>query len=162
VPACGNKDQVTSKSHHYPAWYSGSILNDSFKNCISDTLKKIVAISVLLALLAQCFTRYCVMAIFQVRKDYIAKNLCENRDKPKSNCCGKCFLRKQLKKADNQGPVKDTDGKREKWEVEAYVLPQERKPRLCFIPLTERHFHARLRHMQGCLPLCRIFHPPRL
>jgi hypothetical protein len=36
---------------------------------------------------------------YAINKDYIAKNLCENRNKPKMNCNGKCHLMKQLKKA---------------------------------------------------------------
>lgn len=38
---------------------------------------------------------YIEYAIF---KDYIAKNLCINRDKPKSCCEGKCHLKKQIEK----------------------------------------------------------------
>lgn len=36
---------------------------------------------------------------YAINKEYIAKNLCENRNKPKMNCNGKCHLMKQLKKA---------------------------------------------------------------
>jgi hypothetical protein len=41
-----------------------------------------------------------VVPIFDylINKDYIAKNLCVNKDKPKSCCKGKCYLVKQLKK----------------------------------------------------------------
>ncbi len=34
-------------------------------------------------------------------KEYIASVLCENRDKPALACNGKCYLEKQLKKANN-------------------------------------------------------------
>ena len=44
---------------------------------------------------------------YAINKEYIAKNLCENRNKPKLNCNGKCHLMKQLKKADANAP---TDG----------------------------------------------------
>jgi hypothetical protein len=37
---------------------------------------------------------------YAVNKDYIAKNLCINRDKPKSCCAGKCHLKKELAKSD--------------------------------------------------------------
>ena len=40
-------------------------------------------------------------------KDYIAKNLCVNRDKPKSCCKGKCHMVKQLQKA-TENPEKNT------------------------------------------------------
>jgi len=34
---------------------------------------------------------------YAVNKDYIAKNLCINRDKPQNCCEGKCYLEKQIK-----------------------------------------------------------------
>jgi len=37
------------------------------------------------------------VAYYRVNQDYIAKNLCENRDKPMLNCNGQCYLAKQLK-----------------------------------------------------------------
>ena len=38
------------------------------------------------------------IADFYLHRDYIAKNLCENRDKPQMKCCGKCYLKKKLAK----------------------------------------------------------------
>jgi hypothetical protein len=37
------------------------------------------------------------MAGYEVNRDYIAKNLCENRNKPQMHCNGKCHLNKELK-----------------------------------------------------------------
>ncbi len=45
--------------------------------------------------LARPILPYIEYAVF---KDYIAKNLCVNRDKPKSCCQGKCHLKKQIEK----------------------------------------------------------------
>lgn len=39
---------------------------------------------------------------YQIRKDFIAKVLCINKEKPKNTCQGKCHLRKQLTKAHTQ------------------------------------------------------------
>lgn len=36
---------------------------------------------------------------FELRKEFIIKNLCENRFKPQLHCDGKCYLAKQLHKA---------------------------------------------------------------
>lgn len=36
---------------------------------------------------------------YAVLKDYISKNLCVNKDNPKSCCRGKCYLEKQLKES---------------------------------------------------------------
>jgi hypothetical protein len=41
---------------------------------------------------------------YALNKEYISKNLCENRNKPKMNCNGKCHLMKQLKKASADVP----------------------------------------------------------
>ncbi|MBB3841422.1 hypothetical protein FHS57_005450 [Runella defluvii] len=35
---------------------------------------------------------------FELRKEFIIKNLCENRFKPQLHCDGKCYLAKQLHK----------------------------------------------------------------
>jgi len=53
-----------------------------------------------------------VIPIFDylLHKDYISKNLCVNRNKPKSCCKGKCYLVKQLKKTstNTEGESKNT------------------------------------------------------
>lgn len=45
---------------------------------------------------------------YLLNRDYIAKNLCVNKDKPKSCCKGKCHLVKQLNKTN---PDKGKDKK---------------------------------------------------
>ena len=53
-----------------------------------------------------------IYAAFYVNQDYIAKNLCENRDKPQMHCCGKCCLKKQLaKQAKEDGSATPKAGK---------------------------------------------------
>ena len=44
---------------------------------------------------------------YAVNKDFIAKNLCVNRDKPKSCCQGKCYLQKQVKKSSETNDDKE-------------------------------------------------------
>ena len=39
---------------------------------------------------------------YVVNYDYIANVLCENKDKPQLQCNGKCYLAKQLKKAQRE------------------------------------------------------------
>lgn len=36
---------------------------------------------------------------YEVNKEYIEKNLCVNKNKPWMKCHGKCYLKKQIKKA---------------------------------------------------------------
>jgi hypothetical protein len=37
------------------------------------------------------------IAYFKLNRDYIAKVLCENRERPQMHCNGKCYLAKKLK-----------------------------------------------------------------
>jgi len=48
---------------------------------------------------------------FVIFKSYIAKNLCENKDKPHCCCEGKCFREKQLKQVNS---TRETDTSTEK------------------------------------------------
>jgi hypothetical protein len=71
----------------------------------------------LIALLVQNCSRYLIILDYQLNKDYIAKNLCENRNKPKCCCCGKCFLKKQLDKNDKEQGTSGNTSQRDKDEV---------------------------------------------
>ena len=68
-------------------------------------LKKLVAIIAFLGILLQTFNQVVIVAQYYAQKDYIAKNLCENRDKPTIHCEGKCCLKKKLAaESKNQAP----------------------------------------------------------
>jgi len=58
---------------------------------------RIYSISLLLILIFNIFRFEIPYIQYAVFKTYIAKNLCVNRDKPKSCCEGKCFREKQIK-----------------------------------------------------------------
>jgi hypothetical protein len=45
---------------------------------------------------------------FELRKDFIIKNLCENRFKPQLNCNGSCYLAKKLHKIAEDNATKET------------------------------------------------------
>ena len=125
-------------------------------------VKKVAAIVICLCLLMQCMAHYVVTGFYELNKDYIAKNLCENKDKPQMKCCGKCYLRKQLKKVDdNESPSKNAPSKVEKNEVAAFVLP-------ALIPFSLGHseFETRVertpvfQHLRHSVVPFPIFHPP--
>lgn len=65
-------------------------------------MKKAVAILVLLAVLVSVSGKTIVWSWYKANADYVAKTLCENKAKPKSTCNGKCYLAKQLKKAEGE------------------------------------------------------------
>jgi hypothetical protein len=53
-----------------------------------------------IVILFSSMSRGVVVADYLLNRDYIAKVLCVNRDKPEMKCNGKCHLAKQLKKQD--------------------------------------------------------------
>ena len=55
-----------------------------------------------MVLLAGTMSSFIIHAAFKYNQDYIIKALCVNRDKPKLQCHGKCYLKKQLEQDQNQ------------------------------------------------------------
>jgi len=77
-------------------------------------LNKILAFTLLLTVSVQCFHKAFVVLNFYWNQSYIAQVLCENKDKPKLKCAGKCQLMKQLEKEEKkeqQLPNLKWDGK---------------------------------------------------
>src|SRR3569833_226910 len=72
----------------------------------NNRVKKIKAIVALLGIMLQTFSQVVIVAAYYAQKDYIAKNLCENRNKPQMHCDGKCCLKKKLaKQGKEQAPA---------------------------------------------------------
>jgi len=65
-------------------------------------VKKILPILLISSFLLQCSGYLIIYADFVAHQDYIAKNLCENRDRPDMKCNGKCQLCKRLKAEDKK------------------------------------------------------------
>jgi hypothetical protein len=69
-------------------------------------LKKTLPIILCLAFLLQSFSYILIWVNYTLNEDYIAKNLCENKFRPKMKCHGKCHMMKMMKaqeKNDNKG-----------------------------------------------------------
>ncbi|HKO82058.1 MAG TPA: hypothetical protein VJU78_16740 [Chitinophagaceae bacterium] len=64
---------------------------------------KFVAVPILILLImTQVFSKWFVVLSFKLNQDYIAKNICENRYRPKFNCNGNCVLMKKLKQEEKK------------------------------------------------------------
>lgn len=63
---------------------------------------------------------------YALNKDYIAKNLCINRNKPKSCCQGKCHLKKQLAKSDesNDTAKNQSSQKQQRTQIDEFLKTQ--------------------------------------
>jgi len=81
-------------------------------------MKKMLLYFLTISLLVQASWGYVVIGAFYVNKDYIAKYLCENRDKPQLHCNGNCVLMKKIKKAQE----KEKQNPTAKLKAEVYDL----------------------------------------
>lgn len=87
-------------------------------------LKKAIAILVFSSLFCQCVVQLGIFAWYEWNKDYVAKNLCENRNKPAMKCCGKCYLKKQIKNVSGDtGNSSEHRNKTEHFETDAFIIP---------------------------------------
>ena len=61
---------------------------------------------------------------YLINKDYIAKNLCINKDKPKSCCKGKCHMVKQLQKTNKNtdNDPKNTNSRVQLKELNEFII----------------------------------------
>lgn len=125
-------------------------------------MNKITTYILFLCLSCQLVLKLSIVAWFEINQEYIAANLCENRTRPELVCCGKCVLRKALRKADNaeQKNQKNTTEKEERTAQVHFVLPVA-------IAIPESLSAADIKVQHAILPhhfnrhLSRsIFHPP--
>jgi hypothetical protein len=65
-------------------------------------LYHIVAVFAFVAVLSGTFSKLIIETAFFLQKDYIARVKCENRNRPWLKCDGKCYLKKQLEKDEQQ------------------------------------------------------------
>jgi hypothetical protein len=59
-------------------------------------MRIIVLAFLILVMLMHVFSKTIIYTAFLINQDYIAKNLCENRNAPEKKCCGKCQLEKRM------------------------------------------------------------------
>ena len=59
-------------------------------------MRTVIIYFLLFATLLPTVSQWGIIAHYQLNKAYIARVLCENRDKPQLHCDGQCYLAKQL------------------------------------------------------------------
>ena len=62
-----------------------------------DEMRTALVYIVLLAIMLPTVSPLGTIAYFNLNRDYIARVLCENRDRPELHCNGQCYLAKRLK-----------------------------------------------------------------
>jgi hypothetical protein len=119
-------------------------------------MKYIISIALVFSFLFQNVSKLIIVINFRINQEYIAKNLCVNRDKPDSCCEGKCELKKQLDEEDKKENLPANTFK-DKFEKQNYYSPafnilaannSEATPDFKYLsPKTNSH-------------LQQVFHPP--
>lgn len=77
-------------------------------------MKRIAAILLLIGVLTQTFSKALIVAEYQLNREYIAKNLCVNKSRPKMHCNGRCHMMKKMKqeeKQDQENPERRAENK---------------------------------------------------
>lgn len=120
-------------------------------------MKRIIAITIFIALLMQTASRLVIIAQFYINRDYIAKNLCVNRNKPQMNCCGRCYLRKKLKQDEKNS--NSTSLKNDKFQELAFFVPIRLK--IIFIQwLNDKTYYLAREKFYQFQYSSNFFHPP--
>ncbi|MBE8714012.1 hypothetical protein [Sphingobacterium hungaricum] len=92
-------------------------------------MKKFTSVLLLVALTFQCLSTLAVLNWFEFNKEFIVKNLCENRFRPAMHCNGQCILMKKLKAMDTEKEhdKSTTDSKRttSKVDIPLFVLAED-------------------------------------
>lgn len=67
-----------------------------------ELIKKITGAILFVTIAFKMFMAPIIFANYELRKDFIIKNYCINKSRPELHCDGKCYLAKQLKKAEQE------------------------------------------------------------
>jgi hypothetical protein len=65
-------------------------------------MKRVVVPILILLMLAQTFSQWLIVLDYMVNKEYIARVLCENKNRPQLKCKGKCQMMKKLAEEEKQ------------------------------------------------------------
>ena len=126
------------------------------------TLKNWMVVLLLLGVGCYTFNQFFMLMLFKTNQDFIAQNLCENRNKPAMKCCGKCLLKKKLAQTeDNTGNGKQLPTKIDKSGFECCALTSVFLSEL-FFDFTPFIKHPKKQSMFSNAIANNLFHPPPL
>lgn len=120
---------------------------------------KLIAASILILLvMVQSFTSWIIVAEYTINKEYIAKNLCINKERPKLHCKGKCQLMKKLVEEENQNSSSNTQTGKIKMDV--LFVQKLDPPSISGLSKEDTKFNAAYILKQSIGSVSAIFHPP--
>ena len=123
-------------------------------------LTKPISIVLLISLLSANLSNVLVFAGFKMNQAYIAKTLCENRDKPVVMCGGTCYLKKKLKQAEENEQKQERQASQKVQVQEALI--SDKTFQFKRFSLASIAFHVPLCTGSPSSTLTYIFHPPKV
>ncbi|CAN5487707.1 hypothetical protein BH09BAC4_BH09BAC4_24670 [soil metagenome] len=125
-------------------------------------MKNALVYFLLVATLLPSISPWGTIAYYHVNKDYIARVLCQNRDKPMLHCDGQCYLAKRLK-AQQDKQDKETTQRVQNSPVvqlfcQANLLFQFRQT----WPILDSVAFSAYRFPSYTAPVAGLFHPPQV
>lgn len=120
-------------------------------------LLKPLSILLLFSLLTANCSNFLVYLGFEANQNYIAKELCINRDKPQLHCNGKCYLMNKLKQAQEKEQKQERQS--QKVQLQDALVTQKL---VCVSPVKQLR-PSRAAEIPFALPRhsSAIFHPPQ-
>lgn len=123
-------------------------------------MQKALAYILLIAVLLPIVSPWGTIAYYQANKDYIARVLCVNRNRPQLHCDGKCYLAAKLKAQQDKQDKETTERVQNTPSLHLFCADF---PAFRFLPLA-----ATIRQTAGfayllarySAPLSSIFQPP--
>ena len=121
-------------------------------------MNRVITILLLVVMLIQAFSKVFIVLDYQANKNYIAEFLCVNKNKPELHCEGHCYLKKELKKAEQAENQSASQNQKLKFDFTLYCQ------NLFNINLTphslEAAVHAPFLTAAATSRPTAIFHPP--
>nr|WP_121272320.1 hypothetical protein [Pedobacter schmidteae] len=120
-------------------------------------LLKPLSILLLFSLLTANCSNLFVYLGFEANQNYIAKELCINRDKPEMHCNGKCYLMKKLKQAQEKEQKQERQS--QKVQIQDALVTQK----MVYVFPVKQLKSLRAAEVPFALPRhsSAIFHPPQ-
>jgi len=120
---------------------------------------KLLAASILILLICiQSFASWVIIAEYAINKDYITRNLCVNKERPKLHCNGKCQLAKKLAAEENQNSSDSFN--HAKISVDLICFQQAFPANIISQEKNLDESFASYKHSLGVLLPTAVFHPP--
>lgn len=118
---------------------------------------RFISILLLCAFLLQNFSKVIIIADYVLNKEFITKNFCENKNKPKVHCNGKCHLKKQLDKEEKRenDPL---NNQKEKNEIQLFCQTNRKSPFELYI--TGEYPFTSYKTQETISFSASVFHPP--